>query len=50
MLASARGLRLDPDVRVPRGCELVGDPCSPGFGAMCTVDAEGDVTVVCLDA
>jgi hypothetical protein len=26
-----------------------GDPCSPGFGAMCTVDADGNVTVVCLD-
>jgi hypothetical protein len=27
-----------------------GDPCSPAFGAMCTVDAEGSVTIVCVDA
>lgn len=27
-----------------------GDPCSPSFGATCSVDAEGNVSVVCLDA
>jgi hypothetical protein len=27
-----------------------GEPCSPSFGAMCTVDAAGNVTVTCIDA
>jgi hypothetical protein len=27
-----------------------GEPCSPAFGAMCRVDAEGGITVVCVDA